>query len=47
VRDLHSHWHLPLLQSEISNLKFEIAYAFAFAVGARLLLDFFRSLFSR
>ena len=40
VRDLHSHcdlyrhwcshWTLPFLQSEISNLKFEISCAFAF-----------------
>jgi hypothetical protein len=29
VRDLHLHWNLPFLQSEISNLKFEISSAFA------------------
>jgi len=57
VRDLHLHWclhwhcrlpfHLPFLPSEISNLKFEISDAFAFAGRFPYCLIFFRILFSR
>ena len=31
MRDLHLHWYLPFLQSEISNLKFEIVCSLTFS----------------